>query len=572
MNRTLPARQLSLQDLWQFVVPESRADAIRLVIAFILVAVMGLAIPLFTAVIFDWLIPQSAMDLMPQIGLALTVAVLSRVALETVGHRAVLRCEIRTSETLGTATWKRLVDLPMSFFRSPVGADAADRAGLVDRLIRRAGTVGGAVLLAIPVTLANLIFMMAIHATLATLGLILAGLAFAGSLWLHKAKLNAQSRQYEIQSRLNGRLLELIRGLSKIRLAGATRSMSDFWSGEFHLKSRWAAESGRGEVFLRAALAGYTILSSAVLFAFSSRTDLSLGQFLALFASYGTLIASARVLADAWPVFSTMEAWAKRARPIFEEVPETAEKRSDPGLLTGEMELNDIAFRYSADAPWLLQDCSLHIKAGEFIGLTGPIGSGKSTFLKLLLGYEEPVGGTISWDHQDARLLDLNLVRQQIGVAWQNPVVPAGSLWRAIVGESGLTVDDAWQAAELAGLAAEIRALPMQMRTSVSEAGRNFSFGQRQRLMLARALVRHPRVLLLDDPASALDARTRSHMMTSLGAMAATRIVISRHPDVLARTNRIFVLKDGRISESGSYQELMSLPGNFFDHTGRSFI
>lgn len=552
MKDAPPTPLWNRRDLWRFVAPANRADATRLTTAFVLAAMMGLAIPIFTGVIFDWLIPQSALGLLPQIALALVVAAVVRVAFETVGYRALLRSEIRTSETLGTTVWQRLADLPLSFFRTPMSDDAAGRASSIDQLIRRSGAVGGATLMAIPVALANLIFMATIHPPMALLGLLLAGLAFAGSIWVHKKQSHAQYRQYEIQSRLNSRLFELIRGLAKIRLTSATRTERELWNEEFSRKARWAIQSGRAEVLLSSGLAAYSVLSCAALFAFSSRTDLSLGKFLALFASYGALIASTRILADAWPALSSVEALAARAKPIFEVVPETTERRSDPGILKGDIEFQNVSFRPSSDAPHVLKDCSFRIKAGEFIGLTGTMGSGKSTLLRLLSGYEEPTDGSILWDHQASDLIDLNLVRQQIGVAWQNPELPTGNLWRVIAGDSSLSIDEAWQAAEMAGIAGEIRALPMQMGTAVAEGGRNFSFGQRQRLMLARALARRPRILLLDEPCRALDARNRAHIVTAVEAIPVTRVVISKQLDVLKRTDRIFVMKDGRLLESAS--------------------
>jgi ABC-type bacteriocin/lantibiotic exporter with double-glycine peptidase domain len=234
--------------------------------------------------------------------------------------------------------------------------------------------------------------------------------------------------------------------------------------------------------------------------------------------------------------------------------------------------LNNLSFRYAEDAPWVLKDCSLQIKAGEFIGLTGLAGSGKSTLLRLLMGYEDPTEGSISWNGQDSRKIAPHSLRQQVGAVWQKPVIPAGNLWQAIVGESGIDEEEAWRAAEFAGIAPEIRSLPMQMRTMVAEGGRNFSYGQRQRLLLARALSRRPHVLLLDDPTSALDARTRASVLASLSSLAATRLVISRHPTVLSQTNRIFFLKDGRICESGTYRELIALRANFFELIGQSSI
>jgi ABC-type bacteriocin/lantibiotic exporter with double-glycine peptidase domain len=180
-----------------------------------------------------------------------------------------------------------------------------------------------------------------------------------------------------------------------------------------------------------------------------------------------------------------------------------------------------------------------------------------------LLGFETPTSGSIYFDGQDLAGLDLQAVRRQLGVVLQNGRVLAGDIYSNIVGAAPLTMDDAWEAARRSGLDRDIEQMPMGMNTMVSEGGGGLSGGQRQRLMIARAIVGRPRILVFDEATSALDNQTQSIVSKSLENLSATRIVIAHRLSTVINADRIFVMSQGRIVQAGTYTELMKEEGAF---------
>ena len=211
----------------------------------------------------------------------------------------------------------------------------------------------------------------------------------------------------------------------------------------------------------------------------------------------------------------------------------------------------------------MLEDVSLTAEPGEFVAIVGPSGAGKSTVFRLLLGFERPETGTVSYDGQSLGELDARAVRRQLGVVIQNARILAGPIFQNIVGAANLTLDDAWEAARIAGIAEDIERLPMGMHTFISDAAAAFSGGQRQRLLIARAVVARPRVLLFDEATSALDNRTQAAVSSALEQLQATRIVIAHRLSTIQHADRIVVLERGRIVEQGHYDELMESDGLF---------
>jgi ATP-binding cassette subfamily C protein len=222
-----------------------------------------------------------------------------------------------------------------------------------------------------------------------------------------------------------------------------------------------------------------------------------------------------------------------------------------------------VSFRYNEDAPWILNDLSLKIQPGEFVAMVGESGCGKSTLMRLMLGFDVPQKGAIFYDSQDLASLDLREVRQQVGVVLQTSALLPAEIYRNIIGATNLTIEDAWEAAKLAGLAEDISEMPMGMHTYVSEGGGGFSGGQRQKLLIARALVRRPRILFFDEATSALDNRSQKVVTESMEKLQATRIVIAHRLSTIVNADRIYYFKEGRVAESGSFDELMKLDGLF---------
>jgi ABC-type bacteriocin/lantibiotic exporter with double-glycine peptidase domain len=211
----------------------------------------------------------------------------------------------------------------------------------------------------------------------------------------------------------------------------------------------------------------------------------------------------------------------ERAKPILDACPEVNPAKRHPGELAGGITVEHVSFRYRPDGPLVLRDVSLRVPAGRFVAIVGASGSGKSTLLRMLLGFETPESGAIYVDNQDVSQLDIQAVRQQIGVVLQSGRLLSDSIHKNIVGSAPLTFDDAWEAARLAGLDDDIKAMPMGMHTIIGESGGGLSGGQRQRLMIARAIVRRPRILLFDEATSALDNETQAIVSRSLEGLSA---------------------------------------------------
>ena len=232
----------------------------------------------------------------------------------------------------------------------------------------------------------------------------------------------------------------------------------------------------------------------------------------------------------------------ERGRPIVVTTPERDTGQVEPGRLTGKVALEHVTFRYQEHGPIILDNVSLHAEPGEFIALVGQSGGGKSTIFRLLLGFETPQAGIVSYDNQALSRLDVVAVRRQLGVVLQQSTIMAGTIFENIAGGAAITQQDAWEAAHAAGLAADLAGMPMGLYTFVSEGGSNLSGGQRQRLLIARALVRQPALVLFDEATSALDNRTQAVVTASLERLRVTRVVIAHRLSTIRHADRIYVL------------------------------
>jgi ABC-type bacteriocin/lantibiotic exporter with double-glycine peptidase domain len=301
------------------------------------------------------------------------------------------------------------------------------------------------------------------------------------------------------------------------------------------------------------------------------------GSFLAFTIAFANLMAA--VLAVGYTSIGLLELVPRyeRIRPILEEQPEFPAAVVEPVRLTGALALNHVSFRYPGQEKGAktLDDVSLQVRPGEFVAIVGPSGSGKSTLMRLLLGFEAPDSGTVTYDGRELATLDPRDVRRQIGVVLQHAQLMPSDIFNNIVGFAPfLSVDDAWQAARMAGLEDDIRQMPMGMHTLVGEGGGNLSSGQRQRLLIARAIVRRPKILLLDEATSALDNVTQTIVSDSLTNQlkGVTRVVIAHRLDAILSADRIYVVRDGRIVQSGRYQQLLEEPGPFRDLARRQIL
>jgi NHLM bacteriocin system ABC transporter ATP-binding protein len=566
--RSFPPKALGAWDLLKFGFKSAwKSDFAIIIVLGLLGGLLGMITPIATGFIFDTIIPQAERVQLTQLGLFLLTSALASFLFQIARAIAMLRSESRMNVAMQAAMWDRLLSLPVPFFRRFTSGDLATRAGGVNA-IRRAlsSTVMNSIFSGI-FSLFNFIllfFYSSFLAWRAALLVLLSVLITALSSWI---TLRYQREIAEISGKLNGTVLQIIAAVSKFRVSGAEKRAYHLWSRDFskRRKLQFKAESVSNGFSIWNAI--FPVAASMVLFYLvvsSEKVELSIGNFLAFNSAFTNFTGSMLSLSGTLIGVLAIVPVYNRTKPILETLPEDDESKSDPGELRGNIEVGHVKFRYDPDGPVILDDIYLNVGQGEFVALVGPSGSGKSTLLRMLLGFEEPESGAVYYDGQDLSTLDLRSVRNQIGVVLQNGKVLSGDIFSNIIGASThLTVQDAWDAAEAAGLADDIRAMPMGMYTYISEGGTTLSGGQRQRLLIARAVVNKPRIIFFDEATSALDNRTQEIVSRSLERLNATRVVIAHRLSTVMNADRIVVLFKGRIVQEGPYDQLIEEEGTF---------
>ncbi|KAA9107920.1 NHLP bacteriocin export ABC transporter permease/ATPase subunit [Microbacterium rhizomatis] len=565
--RPLPDGPLGIGGLVRSALALSRPEMVRLFAFALGSAILALAVPIVTGRIVGSVIPESNRPELLQLTIALLVATLAGALLQLSTAIAVLRIQGTVDAYLSPALWDRLLSLPTTFFSRYSAGDLAYRVQSGVAIVKLiSGSAVTSVLggLFSIVSLALIWFYsieFGVIATILTAVLVLV-IYLAGRVQLRRM------REVEEESgKMSGMLLEFVSGVSTLRVAGAQEKAFQRWAARFaDRRERWNAVRDAQDVTAVVA-AIFPIVASIVLFAvigLSADPTVSPGVFLAISAAFGQVVAAVLAMAGAATQFIFTLPGLQRALPILTATPEDDDQKADPGTLRGAVEFSGISFRYSEDGPLVLDDVSIRVPAGGSIALVGPSGSGKSTLGRLLLGFEQPEEGGVFFDDQDLAGLDVRAVRRQLGVVLQAVQLLPGSILTNIVGDSiDLSVDDAWRAATEAGMADDLRAMPMGIHTAVTEGGSTLSGGQKQRLLIARALAGNPRILLFDEATSALDNTTQAIVAESLAALSATRIVIAHRLSTVVSADCIYYLERGRVVESGTFDELMALDGKF---------
>lgn len=562
---------LRLSALWRLGTWAIRRELVWVLALGAMTAALATMVPLLTRLLFDDVIPQADRVQVKVVAALLAVAAVVSALLSLVQQFVLLRVEAKMELQMEAALMDRLLRLPLAFYRQYLAGDLADRVGGIAAI--RSALSGSALsmLLQGVFSLTSLALLLAFDARLAILGVVLATITLsvvAASTVISVRYQRLVSERFGIVS---GTLLQVISAIAKIRVAGAERRVFALWAEQFAGQRAVQVKAGLTQSDFDVFRSAFPVLSSMAFFVvlYVSTGDdavarqLSTGSFVASLSAFaqftgGMLGLGTTMLA----VLRVVPQW-ERVAPILEATEEVNTQASDPGTLRGAVEIRRVGFRYGPDSPLVLDDVSFHADPGEMVALVGPSGSGKSTLVRLLLGLEAPAAGSVFLDGQDLSGLDLEAVRQQVGVVIQSARVMPGDLASNILGPWNLTVDDAWRAARLAGLAEDIEAMPMGMHTVVGEGGGTFSGGQLQRLMIARALVHEPRLIILDEATSALDNRTQRQVAECLERLDVTRIVIAHRLSTIRKAHRILVLEAGRIVEQGTFESLLAQDGLF---------
>lgn len=572
--RPLPLKSLSIPDLLLYMKRcVSTSDIFMIVLAAISVSGVGLLIPRLTRALTGPVLSSGSGNALIGLAICLVCVSISIQLFSSVSALVSSRLESKTSLGVQASMMMRIMSLPASFFRQYSPGELKSRSMSVNQLcsmlmsmVMTTGLTSLTSLLYV-----TQIFRFAPKLVIPSLLIVLVTVGFSVVTTLVQIGINRKKMEHAAKE--SGMSYSMISGIQKIKLAGAEKRSFAKW---LNLYAEGAELTYNTPMFLRANVAistGISLISTVILYYLAVRSGLNPSTYFAFTAAYGSLMGAFSTLAGTTMSAAQIQPILEMAEPFLKTVPETQEKKEIVTSINGGLELSHVSFRYDDDSPYILNDLSLKIKPGEYVAIVGRTGCGKSTLMRLLLGFEKPEKGAIYYDGKDIESLDLGSLRRKIGTVMQQSGLFQGDIYSNIVLTApGLSIDEAWDAAEKAGIADDIRAMPMGMYTMVSEGGGGISGGQKQRLMIARAIAPKPKLLFFDEATSALDNKTQKQVSEALDAMGCTRVVIAHRLSTIRHCDRILVLDGGRIVEDGSYDALIEKGGFFADLVARQRV
>ncbi|WP_432092837.1 NHLP bacteriocin export ABC transporter permease/ATPase subunit [Streptomyces sp. bgisy100] len=565
--RPLPEQGMPAWRLLLFSLRGTRLDLRNLVLGGLVAVGLGALVPIATGTVLGTYVPNAENSLIVQTSLALVATSLVSAAFMLLQNTSILRMEGRIEATLQPAIWDRLLRLPTRFFAERSTGELASAAMGISTIRRVLSGISSIAVQSGTVGAVNLVLLLCYSVPLALTAIgmliVIAAVFLAMGLW----QLRWQRRLIELNNKLNNQAFQTLRGLPKLRVAAAESFAYAAWAREFARSRELQQRVGRIKNLITVVNAVYLPLCTLIMFvllAGPARGSLSTSGFLTFNTALTMLLTSVNQLTGALLSAAAVLPMFEQIKPVLDEVPEVRGGSTQPGELTGGIEARGLSFRYSDDGPLVLDDVSFRVRPGEFVAIVGASGCGKSTLLRLLIGFDRPTAGDVLYDGQDLSALDQSAVRRQCGVVLQNSQPFTGSILDCICGAEMFSLEEAWDAAEMAGLAEDIKAMPMGMHTVLSDGGGTVSGGQRQRLMIAQALIRRPRILFFDEATSALDNETQRVVSESTGKLRSTRVVIAHRLSTVMDADRVIVMSDGRVVQEGAPADLLADTGGMF--------
>ena len=563
--KPFPLGKLTLRSLMRYIIETlSVADLVLFGLATLAATAIGLLGPKLNNLLMGTVVQSKNYQLLVGITVFMISVSVSTMLISSVKSLLMARINTKMSLSVQAATMMRVLSLPADFFKKYSAGELSSRAQYIQSLCNMLiSTVLSTGLTSVfSLMYVSQIFAYAPALVVPALGIIVATILF--SLVTTFMQMKYTKQKMELSAQENGMSYAMITGIQKIKLSGAEKRMFARWS---KLYAQQLKVSYNPPMFLRANSAFSAIISMGgmiLMYFMAVQSGVSVADYYAFNTAYGMVSGAFMSIAGIATTIAQFKPTIEMAKPIMDAIPEVSEGKLVVDRLSGGIELNNVSFRYNENMPNVVDNLSLKIRPGQYVAIVGSTGCGKSTLMRIMLGFEKPQKGAVYYDGKDLSGIDLKSLRRKIGVVMQNGKLFQGDIYSNItISAPQLSMDDAWKAAEMAGIADDIHRMPMGMHTIISEGSGGISGGQRQRLMIARAIAPKPRILMFDEATSALDNITQKIVSESLAKLKCTRIVIAHRLSTIRECNRIIYLEKGKIVEDGTYDGLIALNGKF---------
>ena len=562
---SFPLRKLGIADLMRYIIHTlSVSDFVMVGIATLAVTLIGLLTPKLTNLMFSDVLESGSVRVL--ISLAVFMVCVSASSIIAGGIKTLLLARVSTKTDLAVqaASMMRVLSLPAGFFKDYSAGELSSRAQHINSLCSMlVSTVLSTGLTSVfSLVYISQIFKYAPMLVVPALAVIAATVICSiVTMFVH---MKNSKKRMEFAAKESGLSYSLISGVQKIKISGSEKRAFAKWA---KLYAQEAKLTYNPPLFLKINSAlnlAISLAGTIIMYYFAAAGGVSVADYYAFTAAYGMVSGAFMSLASMTMTVAGIRPVLDMAKPVLEAEPEIAEGKRVVERVSGGIELNNVSFRYSDSMPNVIDNLSIKIRPGQYVAIVGSTGCGKSTLMRLMLGFEKAQKGAIYYDGRDISKLDLKSLRRRIGVVMQDSKLFSGDIYSNItISAPWLTLDEAWEAAELSGIAEDIRRMPMGMHTVISEGSGGVSGGQRQRLMIARAIAPKPKILMFDEATSALDNITQKKVSESLDNLKCTRIVIAHRLSTIRSCDRIIYLENGRIAEDGTYEELIAKNGRF---------
>lgn len=569
-----PLRKLKITDLMKYIFQQLHTgDYVLMILSVLVTTLLGMVTPPITRYLYGEVLDYGSMALL--VGTVLTLLCVTVAGSFISVVKGILNANISTKMNLAveSAVMMRVLSLPVDFFKKYSSGELSNRVGYMNSLCSMMFDAIFSIGLTAVCSLAYIGQVFQFAPALVMPAVLITLLTIATALITSFVQMRISEKQMTEAGKESGMVYALLNGVAKIKNAGAEKRAFARWSRQYVKGARYLYKP---PMFLRlegVITTAISLLGTIIMYYTAIYSDVTMADYMAFNSAYGMVSGAFMSLAGITVTVAQIKPILKMVQPILEVEPEVDEGRQVVTRLRGSIELNNVSFRYNDTMPNVLDDLSLKIRPGQYVAIVGKTGCGKSTLMRILLGFEKPQRGAVYYDGKDINSMDLKSLRQHIGVVMQNGKLFQGDIYSNItISAQHLTLEQAWEAAEMAGMAEDIRQMPMGMNTLISEGQGGISGGQRQRLMIARAIAPKPRVLMFDEATSALDNITQKKVSESLDNLKCTRIVIAHRLSTIRHCDRIIVLDKGKIVEDGIYEELLEKGGYFSELVERQRV